>query len=399
MIYSHSRLSTFETCPKQFEFKYVLKTKVEKRDNIEAFMGHKVHQTLEKYFLDYQHTKVNTLHELYAFFAEKWKEDYHDNVAINKNGLSAEHYFELGKKCIKNFYDKNRPEDMGQVIGIEQHFLLDLLGNHEYQIQGYIDLLTKKSDDHYQIHDYKTFSKIPAKSKIENDQQLALYQLWLETEHPNARKIDLIWHYVVFSTEGKSHRTSEQLAELRARIVELIQKIEKTKKFETKVTHLCNYCDYKAICPAFKHPRDLANAQQKLFSPADGVKLADEYARLYAQKKEILAGLESELADLKEQILKFATQNGYEIVVGTDCQLRIKTIERTSVPAKGTNARDELEALIKTHNLWNELSTLDTFELAKRMENGQLQKDLSEKISGYLEKNESTTIYLGKKKD
>ena len=47
--YSHSRLSTFEQCPLKFKFQYI--DKIEKaEESVEAFMGKRVHEVLEKLY-------------------------------------------------------------------------------------------------------------------------------------------------------------------------------------------------------------------------------------------------------------------------------------------------------------------------------------------------------------
>ena len=46
-IYSHSRLATFEDCPKRFEYRYVLKIPTD-TEGIEAFVGKRVHEVLER---------------------------------------------------------------------------------------------------------------------------------------------------------------------------------------------------------------------------------------------------------------------------------------------------------------------------------------------------------------
>ena len=44
-IYSHSRLSTFEQCPKKFKYKYLDKLKPEIEKTIETHLGSAVHKT------------------------------------------------------------------------------------------------------------------------------------------------------------------------------------------------------------------------------------------------------------------------------------------------------------------------------------------------------------------
>ena len=64
-IYSHSMVSTYENCPHQFKLKYIEKPEIEKIDGIEAFLGKRVHETLEKLhkelILSKQNSQMNSL--------------------------------------------------------------------------------------------------------------------------------------------------------------------------------------------------------------------------------------------------------------------------------------------------------------------------------------------------
>jgi ATP-dependent helicase/DNAse subunit B len=44
--YSHSRLETYQNCPRQYKLQYIDKVEVEERESVEAFLGSKVHETL-----------------------------------------------------------------------------------------------------------------------------------------------------------------------------------------------------------------------------------------------------------------------------------------------------------------------------------------------------------------
>ena len=66
-LYSHSRLSTFEQCPLKFKFAYIDKIETEIEETIEAFLGSRVHEALEKLYKDLKFQKLNTLKELLGF--------------------------------------------------------------------------------------------------------------------------------------------------------------------------------------------------------------------------------------------------------------------------------------------------------------------------------------------
>ena len=47
--YSHSKLATYENCPQQYKLKYIDRIELpEAGEGIEAFLGSRVHETLEK---------------------------------------------------------------------------------------------------------------------------------------------------------------------------------------------------------------------------------------------------------------------------------------------------------------------------------------------------------------
>ena len=47
IVYSHSKLSTFEQCPLKYKLRYIDKIKPEIEKTIEAHLGSSVHDTLE----------------------------------------------------------------------------------------------------------------------------------------------------------------------------------------------------------------------------------------------------------------------------------------------------------------------------------------------------------------
>jgi len=104
--YSHSRISCFENCPKQYYYRYIEKPDIEITQGIEAFMGLRVHDALEKHYNDLKMTKLNSLNDLLKFYEGEWKKNWTDSIVIVKKGLTKKHYFDLGKKCITDYYNR-----------------------------------------------------------------------------------------------------------------------------------------------------------------------------------------------------------------------------------------------------------------------------------------------------
>lgn len=63
-IFSRSRIRTFENCPLQYKYHYLDKIKPDVPNTVEAFMGSRVHEVLEKLYKDLRYKKLNSLEKL-----------------------------------------------------------------------------------------------------------------------------------------------------------------------------------------------------------------------------------------------------------------------------------------------------------------------------------------------
>ena len=77
--YSHSQLSTYETCPHQYKLSYIDKIKIE-TEGIEAFMGSRVHEALEKLYRDLKVTKLNTLEKILDDYRQDWEKNWNEEM-------------------------------------------------------------------------------------------------------------------------------------------------------------------------------------------------------------------------------------------------------------------------------------------------------------------------------
>ncbi|MBI1976761.1 MAG: PD-(D/E)XK nuclease family protein, partial [Candidatus Omnitrophica bacterium] len=100
---SHSRLSTYQQCALQYKYRYVDKIKRDV-ETVEAFMGSRVHDTLEKLYRDLKVTKVNSIGDLITFYNELWEKQWHDGIWIVKHEYTAQDYRRLGERCLRDYY-------------------------------------------------------------------------------------------------------------------------------------------------------------------------------------------------------------------------------------------------------------------------------------------------------
>lgn len=251
MIYSHSRLSTFEQCPYKFKLRYIEKIEPVIKDTIESFLGKIVHKTLEKLYIDLRINYVNTLDELHQFLQHMWYELFTDEIVIVKNQYTKHDYLSLAEEYITNYYHTYAPFNQTKTIGVENHIVFPLDKESNYKIQGFIDRLSLKKPGHYVIHDYKTSSRLPSQYQLNKDRQLALYALGIKKLYPDVENIHLVWHYLKFNKEFHSHRSDKQLEKLVSQVKSLIILIEETSTYPRKPSPLCHWCEYKPICPQY----------------------------------------------------------------------------------------------------------------------------------------------------
>ena len=56
--FSISRIGTYRDCPRQYKFAYIERPQVEFEDTVEAFLGSRVHEALEKLYRDKRHEEA-----------------------------------------------------------------------------------------------------------------------------------------------------------------------------------------------------------------------------------------------------------------------------------------------------------------------------------------------------
>ncbi len=278
-IYSHSKLSTFEQCKLRYKFRYIDKIKVIET-TIEAFLGKTVHSTLEWLYLQVKENKIPTIEEIINYYSENWTEKYKDSIKIIRQNLTTKDYFNKGVQFLIDYYFKHKPFK-DNTLEVEKRIVLNLDKEGKYKIQGYIDRLVHNLENNeLEIHDYKTANSIPTKDKIENDRQLALYSIAIKELFGKEKEVLLIWHYLAHNQKITSRRTNEQLEKLKQDIINLINEIESTTEFPSNKSILCDWCEYKSICPEFVRQKTLCKFQDKEENKINTFKSKEENQRL-----------------------------------------------------------------------------------------------------------------------
>ena len=247
--FSHSKISTFQQCAQKYKFRYIDEISSETR-GIELLLGVSVHQALEKLYQSAMNGQTLSCDDLAVFYRQKWDEGYTPQIRIVRSGTTVRDYFETGHRMLRTYYRRFQPFTQSATLALEENFLFRLSDQHE--IRGIIDRIARTGDDGIEIHDYKTSRRLPNAMQVASDRQLALYELALRHRWPLAQRISLIWHYLAFDREICIAKTVEQLHAVRQETLVLIESIETATTFPTRVTPLCDWCEYKTICPAME---------------------------------------------------------------------------------------------------------------------------------------------------
>ena len=185
-MWSFSKLSTFQSCARKFKFRYIDKIYYNET-SIEAFMGSMVHEALDVLYQRLKIGKLIPLKDLEDVYRNFWDEKSKDFEAIKiaKKDLSYEDYFDIGLKCVQDYYSENidsLKNPKFKFLFTEKNFrtanILPESSKLKVPFVGKIDRIDVY-DDRVEIHDYKTSSNPPTELEIDTKfdyKQLPLYK-------------------------------------------------------------------------------------------------------------------------------------------------------------------------------------------------------------------------------
>jgi putative RecB family exonuclease len=251
-VYSYSKLDTFEKCKLKYKYKYIDKIIPKIPKNIEAHLGSCVHETLEWLYKQVLNGDVPLINEVIEDYSERWIKNYTPDIVINSPNLKLEDYFNKGIEFLLKYYLKHKPFN-DNTLFLEEKIELDLLDketNSENKIIGYVDRISfNEKNNEIEIHDYKTSSTMFQKEMTETSKQLAIYSMAAKKIFGEDKNVCLIWHFLAYDNEIVIRKNKEELERIKEELIELIKEIENTKNFPPNPSKLCNWCEYKDICP------------------------------------------------------------------------------------------------------------------------------------------------------
>ena len=297
MRLSYSSLETYQNCPLKYKFREI--DKIPEPKSKEAIFGTLIHSVLK-----YAHTPTlipPSLEQSLDYFSKSW------NSAVYEVEAEERAAFAQGVTILQKYYTKNRISDY-TIVDLESRFAIEI-GNEtsgKHIVSGIIDRIDK-TEDGYEIIDYKTTRKMPSQDKVDNDIQLSIYLKAFLNRYPKEidrlDKITVSLYYLKHGVKLSSKRTLEQLAQLEQTFLDTIKSIEE-EKFDPILSPLCDWCGYQKICPLWRHKfQDNRKLETEEVREAIGEyldlkgKLSEEKLRLGKLQALILQYMEQEGVD------------------------------------------------------------------------------------------------------
>jgi hypothetical protein len=204
-----------------------------------------------------------------------------------------------------------------------------------------------------------------------------------------------VWNYLATDLEVRSSRTPEQLDELRSRVLAKVREIEAQSSFPAKTSALCDWCDYKPLCPAWKHLFETSALPEAERVLEDGVALVDEYLKV----SEELSELKARQDVLKDRIAARAAADGLDRIFGTGGSVKVYRYPSISCPDSKDPRREAFETEVRALGLWDQFSSLSGYQLSKAVQAGSVSPEQIERLEPFLSRGEGVKLYTTLRRD
>ena len=352
MRLSYSSINTYEACPAKFKFQY--EDRVPQGPSPALSFGGSLHQAL--YLFHNRPVPVApSLEELHEMLEAAW-------VSDGFSGESEERmYLDHGRQVLAQYHRENAPE-YRIPVALEFRFQVQIEG---VTLSGIIDRMDRLPGGGYEIVDYKTNRRLPPQSRIDQDLQLSIYHLaarevWgIEPER-------LTLYYLLPGQRMSTTRTPADVDELHRRIGVVAERIG-SGMFEARQNPLCDWCDYQALCPLFRHrhERDQGDPAPRM------TEIVDEWIALKRQGRDVYRRLD----ELGPLINAFADEHGYRRLFGTDGSAIDRRPQHVTAPVD-EKVREVLEPL----GLWEQVLSVDPAKLNGLIESRTLSPDVEDRL-------------------
>ncbi|TRZ78285.1 PD-(D/E)XK nuclease family protein, partial [bacterium] len=259
-------------------------------------------------------------------------------------------FFNQGKNIIEKYYHDN-DITASTPIATEMFFETSIdVSNEVHTLAGKIDRIDKLSDGSFEIIDYKTSKWLPSQDDVDNNLQLAIYQMGLLNRWPNIDTPIKVSLYFLLHGMKLSSTKSPDTTATKEKVSNMIKSIQDTKEFKPLPSVLCGWCGHQKICPMFSHKFRVEEKKEDI-----DIKTA---MKDFFEIKEQESDNKKQLAELKEKINKYCDTQKVERVFADDGSSITRSVQKRF----GYNW-DIVSDILKKNNKWEEVYSVDKAKL------------------------------------
>jgi DNA helicase II / ATP-dependent DNA helicase PcrA len=232
-VYSVSRLSTYERCPRTFEYKYIYRIPTAPKPFFD-FGGtvHRVVELLTRKIIDGEPVDFDLA---LKFLEKEWNPKGFESKLHERQSLQD------AKQVLKTFLIE-QAQSGGQIIEVEREFTVDIDG---VQLKGRVDRIDKEGED-FVVVDYKTSRDPDTVKQLREDMQLIVYSLVVEHLHGKKPKLAK-WWFLRPNKQVVTKISDEDIKKTKQKMLHLVGAIRK-RDFHPTPGWVCQNCDYSSIC-------------------------------------------------------------------------------------------------------------------------------------------------------
>ena len=243
---SPSRVNDFSNCPQLYKFRAI--DQIPEPISLDAERGTLVHSVLEQLFE--APAPLRTLVTALEILPTTWKSQIVKKPELQTQVSDVKEWLDRASSLLTTYFSLEAPTAF-EPTARELHLEMDL--SEEIYLHGYIDRLDIAGTGEVRIVDYKT-GKSPKPGWEEKALfQLRIYALIYWRNHGVLPRL-LQLMYLGNGQLLRSTPTQSQLENTEKKLFaiahEIITAIE-TEVWLPRPSRLCDWCSFKAICPAF----------------------------------------------------------------------------------------------------------------------------------------------------
>jgi DNA helicase II / ATP-dependent DNA helicase PcrA len=234
---SASAIESYEQCAMKYLFRHVWR--IRSGPSAQMTFGNVMHTTIREFVAGSRKRGCMPLEELLAIYDREWKS------AGFPDQYQEDEYRKAGHEQLQNFH-RHFSSEAPDVLHQEKSF--ELLLDGDIVVTGRIDQVNRLDGRSVEIVDYKT-GKVRSPEKTANDIQLSVYAL-AATEVFALKPERLVFHYLMTGETVACSRDRKALAAAKERIAIVANQIRAGEFSPEPKKKVCDYCDFKPLCPA-----------------------------------------------------------------------------------------------------------------------------------------------------